>query len=158
MPGRATTGGLNPQPHAASVSHPGPSQDSRPCQAADPDTGPFWPGQLGFKLWHCHLAPADSHHAQLQHGSNSFHFQHEQQPHQQQQSGGLERLAAREQLLCPRETAETERGSLLQVIHTGVDLSLAQTFDAVLLLSQPHSGTLQSRPQRARNHLKPNQW
>lgn len=83
MPGGATTGSLHPQPDAASVSHTGPSQDSRPCQAAGPDAGPFWVGQLGFKLGHCYLAPKDSHHAQLKHCSNSFHFQHKQQPHQQ---------------------------------------------------------------------------
>lgn len=65
MPGCATTGSFNPQPDAASVSHTGPAQDSRHSQAAGPDAGPFWPGQLRLKLGHGHLAPKDSHHAQL---------------------------------------------------------------------------------------------
>lgn len=157
VPCCAAAGSLDPQPNAAGLPHPGPSQDSRPGQAAGPDAGSLRSGQLGCELGHLHLAPEDSHHAQLQQRSNSLHVQHEQQPHQQQQSGRIQRLAAWEQLLSPGETAETERGGLLQVLHAGVVHSTAQTCTAALLLSQRHSGTHKSWPEHACGHLSESQ-
>lgn len=153
----AATGSLDPQPDAAGVPHPGPSQDSRPGQAAGPDAGSLRPGQPGRELQHLHLAPEDSHHAQLQQRSDGLHVQHEQQPHQQQQGGRLQRLAAREQLLGPGEAAEAERGGLLQVLHAGVVRSAAQTRTAAPLRSQHHSGSHKSGPQQACGHLSESQ-